>query len=231
MIVLTIFFGVISLISTGFTIWYNRNLVMVEDLTNRITENIKSVAEDIFLENRGNKNGQAAQDIIRFCESLIAERRSSRKIGEFLVEYYAFLIPPMATNCGKIVKDKGGYHGRVVRGEFGGEGKRTVLFGPKHPLPITGKYQAEFRLKCEKIKKSNIDSNNSVVELAVYHGYGKKTLAKEIIKPDEFQDDYMLKTLKFTYFNLNYTPEYVVKLSGPGIVVSVDRITITRIKP
>ena len=227
---MTIAFGIVSVIAFGYALWQKRAVDSVRRLSERMTANIRSIAQNIADANVNTPSEGYARSIVRICDGLLSRTSDVPMIGAVLIYYQAIQIPPLQTGCGELVEDPDARYGRSLRGQASSsDGRRDVLLhGPYERLPVTGIYKAGFHLKVET-PAADVPSESFVASLDVFNYQGRGVLAERQITLGECGARYQYFEFQFTYPDPQMTLEYRIKLHRTDVAVFVDRVRLERI--
>lgn len=225
---LNIIFGIVGVASLLYAVWEHRRARSARELTERITGDIRQLATVVHGLNRGTPTEGYARSIMQVCNSLLADSTSQPQIGRVELEFPAWLMPPLQTNCGEIVDDEEAGYGRAVRGRRINDLRRALVYGPYQALPVTGEYRVRWVLKGVP-DDPGADGGDECVSLNVYDHDAREYVAQRRLSARDLQAGYQKYELDFLYQDIRQSLEYRVQLLSPWWTVTCQRVYVRRL--
>ena len=227
--IINIIFGCVTVIAFIYAIITNRRADSIQQLTKRLTVDVRSIALTIYELNKNTPTEGYAKSIVHILESLIQPRKNTVQIGQVKVKYRAYELPPLHTHCGSIVDDTETFYGRAIKGRIEGEREKGLIYGPYEKLPVTGLYRSCFRIKGTIDSGVYFDKTLPVARLDIYNYQGVGRLSERLILLQDLQATYTDYDFQFRYDDVMMTLEYRVAILQPHVELLCEEITIERV--
>lgn len=237
--VLSVVFGLISVIAFAYAVWQNRSAENARVLAARVTGNIQQLAREIIADAPGTSASAYARSIAQISGSLTSGHKKGIHGSELGDVSLVFLAPQFQSEVATLALLQDSKFGVALTGTYGldawtPEGLPTgtmgglkydavLAWGPYVTLPAAGRYVVEFRLRRGHAECSD---DEALIYLDVYDYDHDKYYAQRRLTKKDLQTYWQRFSLVIEYVDTAAKLEYRVAVLRPGVPVTFDMVEV-----